>query len=278
MQCNEFADVIEQQGLSTLPPAAQDHLAACAACQDFLADLSSIVAVANELPAEADPPQRLWVSLRAQLEAEGLIKEPLVATSELSAGWLQNLWAWFTPRSLATAGVGVLLAIAAFLQLHKPSTPANPSVPVAKQQVKPAVPTQVAKQQAAPQAQTQVHAQVQAQVQPPAPRPSTKAGLPSANLREPVLAPPPSVDVYYARSAALNQAENDVPRSSLAGNPALDESLRKNLRTVNEFIAECEAHLKKHPHDMLAREYLNSAYQQKAELLAAMLDSGRSEQ
>jgi hypothetical protein len=29
---------------------------------------------------------------------------------------------------------------------------------------------------------------------------------------------------------------------------------------------------------MLAREYLNSAYQQKAELIAALLDSGRSEQ
>jgi ribosomal protein S15P/S13E len=94
----------------------------------------------------------------------------------------------------------------------------------------------------------------------------------------PTLTSSPSEDVYFARTAALNQAENDVPNSSLATNPALDESLRKNLRTVNEFIAECEAHLKKHPQDMLAREYLNSAYQQKAELLAAMLDSGRSEQ
>ncbi len=95
---------------------------------------------------------------------------------------------------------------------------------------------------------------------------------------EPVLAASPSEDVYFARSAALNQAEHEVSSSRLAGNPALDESLRKNLKTVNAFIAECEAHLKKHPQDTLAREYLNSAYQQKAELLAAMLDSGRSEQ
>ena len=93
-----------------------------------------------------------------------------------------------------------------------------------------------------------------------------------------VLAPPPSLDVYQARSAALNQAENEASGSGVADNPALDEALRKNLRTVNGFIAECQAHLKKHPQDMLAREYLNSAYQQKAELLAAILDSGRSEQ
>jgi ribosomal protein S15P/S13E len=49
------------------------------------------------------------------------------------------------------------------------------------------------------------------------------------------------------------------------------------LRTLNEFIAECEKHLKQNPQDQLAREYLYSAYQQKADLLAAMMDSGRSD-
>ncbi len=268
MQCNEFASVLEQQGLSPLPPAAQAHLAHCSACQDFLADLSSIVAVARELPAEAEPPQRVWVSLRAQLEAEGLINEPSVGIRERSSGWSENLRGLFRTRTLATAGVGLALAFAAFLQLHKPTMPLNPSVPVAKQPSQPTVPLPAAQPQTA----------LQVQVQPPASQPATKHALAAAKPSERVLTPPPSLDVYYARSAALNQAENDVPNSSLAGNPALDEALRKNLRTVNEFIAECEAHLKKHPHDMLAREYLNSAYQQKAELLAAMLDSGRSEQ
>jgi hypothetical protein len=35
--------------------------------------------------------------------------------------------------------------------------------------------------------------------------------------------------------------------------------------------------LKQNPQDQLTREYLNMAYQQKAELLTSMLDSGRSE-
>ena len=52
MQCKQFASLLEQQGLSPLPAAAQDHLAACATCQDFLADLSSIVAAAKELAAQ----------------------------------------------------------------------------------------------------------------------------------------------------------------------------------------------------------------------------------
>lgn len=268
MQCKEFSNAIEQQGLSPLTPAAQDHLSSCSSCQDFFADLSSVVAAAHELPAEADPPQRVWVSLRAQLEAEGLIKEPSVVTTEFSSGWLQNLRTWLTPRSLATAGAGIALAIAAFLQLHKPTTPANPSI--AKQEVQKEAPRQVASQQVPPLAQQGV--------QQPAQKSLSKTPVTASPISEPVLAPPPSVDVYFARSAALNQAENDVSTSGPAGNPALDEALRKNLRTVNEFIAECQAHLKKHPHDTLAREYLNSAYQQKAELLAAMLDSGRSEQ
>jgi hypothetical protein len=271
MQCKEFSDVLEQQGLSPLPPAAQDHLASCSSCQDFLADLNSIVVVAKEFPAEAAPPQRVWVSLRAQLETEGLIKEPSVVASSPTSDWLQSLRAWLTPRSLATAGVGIALAIAAFLQFHKPNNTENPSV--AKQvqpSVQPAVTSTVPTQRAVPQ--------IQAQAQPPVQKSTTKSPLGNSLITEPVLTPPPSLDVYQARSAALSQAETEVSGSAGVGNPALDEALRQNLRTVNEFIAECQAHLKKHPHDMLAREYLNSAYQQKAELLAAMLDSGRSEQ
>jgi len=53
--------------------------------------------------------------------------------------------------------------------------------------------------------------------------------------------------------------------------------MRANLRTLNEFIAECKDRLAENPQDQLTREYLNVAYQQKAELLSAMMDSGRSE-
>jgi hypothetical protein len=273
MQCKEFSTALEQQGLSPLSAAAQDHLSFCSSCQDLLADFSAIVAVAQELPAEGDPPQRVWVSLRAQLEAEGLIKEPSIAVMGTpSSNWLQNFRAWFAPRTLATAGAGIALAIAAFLQLHKPNTPIDPSV--ARQQVQKEAPQQVASQQTAPPPQQEVQQPTQSTVA----KSQSKAPVSSPQLSESLMAPPPSLDVYQARSAALNQAENEVSGSSVAGDPALDEALRQNLRTVNEFIAECQAHLKKHPHDTLAREYLNSAYQQKAELLAAMLDSGRSEQ
>ena len=102
---------------------------------------------------------------------------------------------------------------------------------------------------------------------PPQPRPSTTE-----------LKPSPSENAYLGDSAAvLSQTEDALPRRELTDNATVDASLRQNLRTLNEFIAECESRLKQNPQDQLTREYLNMAYQQKAELLNAMMDTGRSE-
>ena len=66
------------------------------------------------------------------------------------------------------------------------------------------------------------------------------------------MAAPPLI----AMPAALSEAEISLQGDEVAGNPTVEAALRKNLRTVNEFIAECEKHLKKHPQDAMAREYL----------------------
>ncbi len=263
MQCKQFASLLEQQGLSPLPAAAQDHLAACATCQDFLADLSSIVAAAKELPAELDPPQRIWISLRSQLEIEGLIKEPAVARAEPSSDWFDNLRAWFTPRTLATAGVGLSLVIAAFLQFHKPQTPQTSTTPVqaanqphqsgAAKPEAPVLPSQVAS--AVPPAQLAVTGKARQAKPLQIRRPSDSSALPLT----------PSENVQYVGTAGYGGSANNPPDGRTVSNPELDESLRTNLRTVSEFIAECQAHLKKHPNDTLAREYLQSAILQKQE-------------
>ena len=41
--------------------------------ENLEADLRSIVFAAHKLPAQVDPPARLWRSLRLQLEREGLL-------------------------------------------------------------------------------------------------------------------------------------------------------------------------------------------------------------
>jgi hypothetical protein len=226
MHCKDLESVLEAEGLSPLPSEAQQHLAGCQHCQDLLADFSAIAVAAKTIPAELQPPDRIWVSVRAQLEAEGIIHEP-VDVLEIAAApqtFWSNLSALFRPRNLATVGVALALALGAYLQTRRPNQPIQSTSNI----VAPLGP------------------------QKPLPSPS-EAGV------------------------TLQQAEQDLPNIQLAGNSMVDTSLRQNLRTVDEFIAECEHHLKLNPQDELAREYLFSAYQQKAELLAAMMDSGRSE-
>jgi hypothetical protein len=50
--------------------------------QSFATDLRSIVSAAHLLPAEVAPPARVWSSLRAQLEKEGILSRSLKGTLE----------------------------------------------------------------------------------------------------------------------------------------------------------------------------------------------------
>jgi len=255
MHCKELESVLETEGLGQLPKDARLHLATCGACQAFVADLNSIVSAAKSLPAEVNPPDRIWISLRAQLEAEGLIKEP-VEVSERSSWW-ESFNAWFTPRTFTSAAAAALVLTAIVFVTRIPHE-SNPGV--AKNQ--PVV-------ESARPAQPQVTASAPAASTLPATAP-TRGQIPT---RAKELAPSPSESASFT----LNQAELDVPNMQLAGNSQVDLALRQNLRTLNAFIAECELHLKQNPQDELAREYLNTAYQQKADLLAAMMESGRGE-
>jgi hypothetical protein len=249
MHCKDLESVLEAEGLSPLPSEAQQHLAGCQHCQDLLADFSAIAVAAKALPAEVQPPDRIWVSVRAQLESEGIIHEPvdvLELTPEPQTWW-SNLSALFRPRNLATVGVALLLAVGAFFQGRRSNQPSQSAsnIPAGSNVAAGAAPEQNP-------------------IVPPvgaSPVTASKVALPSPS----------------EAGVTLQQAEQDLPNIRLAGNSTVDTSLRQNLRTVDEFIAECEYHLKLNPQDELAREYLFSAYQQKAELLAAMMDSGRSE-
>ncbi len=255
MHCKELESVLETQGLEQLPKDARLHLATCGACQGFIADLNSIVSAAKSLPAEVAPPDRIWISLRAQLEAEGLIKEPV----EVSGGspWWESFTAWMKPRTFATvAGAALVLAIAVFVT-RTPQTP-YPGV---------------AKNQPGTEAPRPAQAGTTASASPSSTVPVIASSQGPAPSRPKELAPSPSESASFT----LDQAELDVPNMQLAGNSQVDASLRQNLRTLNAFIAECELHLKQNPQDELAREYLNTAYQQKADLLAAMMESGRGD-
>src|SRR6201999_4638210 len=121
MQCKEVSVVLEQEGWTPLPEAAREHVAGCGNCQSLVEDLTEIVATAHLLPAEVEPPARVWVSLKSQLEQEGIIKSPAAIASKASFwGGFQDL---FRSRALATACVGLLVVAAVTSQLQRPATP-----------------------------------------------------------------------------------------------------------------------------------------------------------
>jgi hypothetical protein len=86
-------------------------------------------------------------------------------------------------------------------------------------------------------------------------------------------------DPYGSTVTALSQQEHDLANMQLASTgetSAVDAALRQNLQQVDEFIADCERRVREVPSDEVAREYLTNAYQQKAQLLSAMMDRGGS--
>jgi hypothetical protein len=221
MQCRDVEAVIEQDGLAPLPQAVNSHLAQCLECRNYIADLTSIVGVARKMPREITPPDRIWIALRAQLETEGIIREPAYEPPLERSSWWRGLGDLFRSRALATSTVALLILFAAVLQLRND----NGAVVDA----------------------------------PPSMQPSTMAS-----------------ESFAATRTVLDDQEPVARGMILASTSPVDASLRDNLQQVNDFIADCERRVKEEPQDDLAREYLSGAYQQKAELLSAMMDRGGS--
>jgi hypothetical protein len=209
MQCKEVEVVLEQEGFVPVPEAARAHLAGCSSCQNFIADLTAIVATAHLLPAEVEPPRRVWTALRAQLEEEGVIR-----TAGQHSWWLR-FSGFFRPRVLATSAIALLIIAAAALQLQRSAT----------------TPTEA------------------------------RNGYDS---------------LYQDTSLTLSNDEAHLPALQLTSISGVDASLRQNLDIVDKFIVDCEQRVKEQPQDDLTREYLNGAYQQKAELISVMMERGES--
>jgi len=126
MQCHEFELVLEQQA-AELPAEAATHVNACEPCRALVSDLKAINAVARELGAEpAEPPEHVWLSLRAKLESEGLIRAPR------KTGWLSE-WLAMLPRpALAGAYLSFVLVAAVIVGFYSKLL-IQPGPPVAVQ-------------------------------------------------------------------------------------------------------------------------------------------------
>jgi hypothetical protein len=109
IQCEQFEQILEQQDTVALPELALTHLESCELCRALSADFNAIHDLALQLGAEEiAPPERVWVSLRNQLEAEGLIRDPEATPIRAGAGQ-PRWWSAFQRPAVAGAFLGLVL-------------------------------------------------------------------------------------------------------------------------------------------------------------------------
>ncbi|HWG59924.1 MAG TPA: hypothetical protein VN661_12835 [Candidatus Acidoferrales bacterium] len=102
--------------------AAEAHVRSCGICRGTVEDFEAISAVTTQSADEqAEPSPHVWFSLRAQLEAERIIREPAVAESE-GRHWVFLGFPWRVPRfAVASACLAVMavVSLAASGPIHR---------------------------------------------------------------------------------------------------------------------------------------------------------------
>jgi hypothetical protein len=214
MDCSKFLDHIDEwiEGLEI--PGARDHSRICERCRGLAEDLGAIrIGAVTYLETDEEPPARVWIAVRNQLEAEGLIHTGLPQLAARRT-WFDSALSFLPRPALATAYVGALVigAVALSGPVHMSGTQDRW-------------------------------------------RETTQTS--TAQL-----------------SAQLDDAEKTAVASLAGFSPDVTNDLRHNLTIVDNDIALCEKSVQEEPESEIARDYLYSAYQQKADLLAQISERG----
>ncbi len=117
--CREFLNYLEPWMEGERPPDAQAHVRTCSHCSSVINDLEMIHSETRGWGAEEqDAPERVWTSLRAQLEQEGLIRETIPASKDRAQAaaprtrWFAGLFPRLPRPVLAGAYLAALVAVA----------------------------------------------------------------------------------------------------------------------------------------------------------------------
>lgn len=209
MRCNDFLQFSSDWLDGERIPAAVSHVAACSACRALVADLEMIRNSAPLLPEE-EPPARIWLAIKSQLEKEGLIRKPRTT-------WADRFISFgaFRP-ALAGAYLSLLIIGAAALGVHIKTT-----------------------------------------------RRAEQRALWLANTQ----------DAITPVATELTSAENKTLPALQAGDNDVTATLNHNLAIVDNMISLCEKSVRENPQNEMMRDYLYTAYQQKADLLVAAAES-----
>jgi hypothetical protein len=126
MKCSGFRRQLEGWMEGERSADAGAHVRECANCRALVADLDAIEQNAHTWGAEElVPPERVWVSLRTQLESEGIIHdwapgEAAAKPAEARGGWFAGIFDAMPRPVLAGAYLAALIGVS--VALTGPST------------------------------------------------------------------------------------------------------------------------------------------------------------
>ena len=274
-ECRQFDAQLEGYFEGDQLPAVTAHAAACDYCSAVLADLLALQSAAGTLESE-EPPSRLWSSLKVRLIEEGIIRWPSEACRRFDAQLQSYLEGEHRPELQVHASdceyCGAVLAD--LLLLRTAGSELEPEQPPAR-----------------------MWANVRAALlQEGLIRPARSRGwtwaqwlwrpIPAAALAT-VLAlavvffhsrtrphPNPSLQAIGNVQTTVTEMERAFHVQSATLDPRIRLAYDKGLATLDGEIGDCEAALARQPDDSLTREYLASAYNEKAEVLASALELG----
>lgn len=294
-ECESFIDQLDAWLEGVRPAELRSHAATCPDCRGVAADFDAILTAAHTMDEDtAEPPAYLWNSIRAQLDIEGIIRQPRQVTPECDVfisqmdSDLQGLrLAEFQShasgcpdcRRVADDFEAITAAARAMAE-HDPEPPAYlwNSIRV----------------------QLESDGIVRQQPRSPVVVPFVKPWLGWFSLPRPAMAGAfvaiLVVAGLFARGPVTNRindyrwmrgtqsstasltAQLDTVEhatfASLRSAPLVQAALHKNLAIVDNYIALCEKSVRENPQSEMARDFLYDAYQQKADLLAQMNEQG----
>ena len=108
--CSQFLNQLESWIDGERNPAAQAHFGSCAHCRALVQDLGAIQAAAQEWGGAEEAPERVWLSIRSQLEQEGVIRTAPVKPARLA--WFRGWFAALPRPAIAGAYLAALVGVA----------------------------------------------------------------------------------------------------------------------------------------------------------------------
>jgi hypothetical protein len=111
--CNEFLNHLDAWMEGERHPDARAHARDCEGCRSVADDLDAIRESARSFAtAEIEPPARVWIALRAQLEREGLIRSPRRGWFGSPAHWFDGISGALPRPAFAAACLAAVIAVA----------------------------------------------------------------------------------------------------------------------------------------------------------------------